>query len=1030
MIRYFAEHPTAANLLMLLLLLLGISAVFQIRRETMPDHSKPQVQITANYPGATSEEVEEAICQKIEEAVETVNNLKEMKSEAKEGVGIVTVEMEESGNFQQFQNDIKTEVEAIDNFPELVEKPIIKPLNRKDHVVSIAVTGPMSPLNLKAYCENIKDKLKRLPNINQVTLEGFSQHQFKVEISPKSILSYGLNINDIANTVKQQNTNLPAGTLKTPERDYMIRFNDRKKTIDNLENMTIIGGQTGAEIKLGDIAKVSDSFEFDEDKVIFNGQRAGLLKISKTKSQDALTIFDEVQTFLQHEEKIKPPGVNFYITNNVSSIVKDRLMLLTSNGIQGLILVFLVLWLFLSFRFSFWVSMGLPVSFLGALFFMKLMNISINMISMVALLIAIGLLMDDAIVISENIATHMAKGKKALNAAVDGVKEVATGVISSFLTTVFVFGALTTITGTMGKILKVIPIVLIIVLIVSLIEAFFILPSHLAHSFKNKNLNKQNSKVRKKLNSSIEWIKLNIVTRFMNIILPYRYLFIGCLIAVFILSIGMISGGILKFRVFPDIDGDTIVARVLLPQGTPLSKTENIVKNITDALDKVNEHFTPEQPYKNKLIKNISVQYNTNTDAGESGAHVVTVSADLLSGDNRVTSVNDILAYWRKETGSIPEVMTLTYKDSQPGPAGIPIDIRIKGKDLDELKAVSLQIQQHLKTYKGIHDVTDNMRLGKPELILTLKPGALKEGLTSKAIADQLRAAYHGQIADEIQSGPESYEITLKLADMGMDNIKRFDNFYIHLDNGKQVPLSAVTSIKAGRGFAKIYRKDGIRNVAIMAEVDRSKANINEVINDLRKNYTPKLLESHPDVWIDYEGESKEGAKTGKSMAQAFLFGIFGIFILLSFQFKSYFEPLIIMAAIPLAIIGVIWGHILLGITFCMPSAIGFISLAGIVVNDSILIMEFIKIKRKEGLDIKLAAIEASKARFRPVLLTSITTIAGLLPLMTERSMQAQILIPLAVSIVFGLAASTFLVLFVVPTLYMIYDDFFKKSQK
>jgi hydrophobic/amphiphilic exporter-1 (mainly G- bacteria), HAE1 family len=1027
MIRYFAEHPTAANLLMLLLLLLGISAVFQIRRETMPEHSKYQVQITANYPGATSDEVEEAVCQKIEDAVETVNNIKEMTSEAKEGLGTVTVEMEDSGNFQQFQNDIKTEVEAIDNFPDLVEKPIIKPLNRTDQVVSIAITGPMSPVNLKAYCEDIKEKIKRLPNVNQVVLEGFSQHQFKVEISPKTLLSYGLKINDIATTVKQQNTNLPAGTLKTTERDYMIRFNDRKKTVNNLENMIIIGGQTGAEIKLGDIAKISDDFELDEDKVLFNGERAGLLKISKAKSKDALTIFDEVKTFLQHEENIKPPGVNFYITNNVSSIVKDRLMLLTSNGIQGIVLVFLALWLFLSFRFSFWVSMGLPVSFLGALFFMKLMNISINMISMVALLIAIGLLMDDAIVISENIASHMARGKKALNATVDGIKEVATGVISSFLTTVFVFGSLATITGTMGKILRVIPIVLIIVLIVSLIEAFFILPNHLAHSFKNKSFNSSKNKIRKKLNNRIEWIKLNLVAKFMNIILPYRYLFIGCLIAVFILSIGMISGGILKFRVFPDLDGDTIVARVLLPQGTPLSKTENIVKNITNALNKVNEHFTPEQPDKNELIQNISVQYNTNTDAGESGAHVVTISADLLPGDNRVSSVNDILAYWRKETGNIPEVMSLTFKDFQPGPAGVPIDIRIKGKDLNELKAVSLQLQQHLKTYKGIHDITDNMRLGKPELILSLKPGAMKEGLTSKAIADQLRAAYHGQVADEIQVGPESYEIVLKLTDMGMDNIKRFDNFYIRLDNGKQVPLSAVTTIKVGRGFAKIYRKDGIRNVAVKAEIDRSKANINEIINDLRNNYAPKLIEAHPDIWIDYEGESKKGAKTGRSMVQAFLFGIFGIFILLSFQFKSYIEPLIVMAAIPLAIIGVIWGHIILGITFCMPSAIGFISLAGIVVNDSILLMEFIKIKSKEGLNIKAAAIEASKARFRPVLLTSITTIAGLLPLMTERSMQAQILIPLAVSIVFGLAASTFLVLFVVPTLYIIYDDFFKK---
>ena len=747
-------------------------------------------------------------------------------------------------------------------------------------------------------------------------------------------------------------------------------------------------------------------------------------KFQKPKVKMPLLFSMRLKSFWKTKKKLNQTELTFTLHRMYLQLLEIDLHYLLRMVFRGLYLVFLTLWLFLSFRFSFWVSMGLPVSFLGALFFMKIMNISINMISMVALLIAIGLLMDDAIVISENIATHLSKGKKPIDAAVDGVKEVATGVISSFLTTVFVFGSLATISGTMGKILRVIPIVLIIVLIVSLIEAFFILPNHLAHSLKNNNFSNRN-RVRIKLNNIIEWVKNNLVAKFSSRVIKHRYLFTGILIAIFIISIGMIAGGILKFRVFPDLDSDIIAARVLLPQGTPLSKTEKIVNQLTNALKQTNKHFTPEQPNSNNLVENISVQYNTNTDAGESGAHVVTVSADLLSGDNRTTSVNNILSYWREETGSIPEVISLTFKDFQPGPAGTPIDLRIMGNDLDELKKASIKLQQHLHTYEGIHDITDNMRLGKPEIILTLKPGAMKEGLTSKNIADQLRAAYHGKIADEILLGPESYEINVKLTDLSTDNIKKFDNFYIRLNNGKQVPLNSVTSLKTGRGFAKIYRKDGVRNIAIKAEVDRTKANISEIINDLNSNFIPELQKSYPNLWINHEGETKEGAETGDSMIRAFLFGILGIFILLSFQFKSYIEPLIVMAAIPLAIIGVIWGHIILGITFCMPSAIGFISLAGIVVNDSILLVEFIKIKIKEGFDLKAAAIEASKARFRPVMLTSITTIAGLLPLMAERSMQAQILIPLAVSIVFGLAASTFLVLFVVPTLYMIYKDYF-----
>jgi multidrug efflux pump subunit AcrB len=1023
MIRFFAAHKTAANLLMLLLLLLGIVVIFQIRRETLPDFSKDQVQITVAYPGATAEEVEEAICERVEDAIDKVNNVKEVISVAKEGVGSITVEMEPEADFQQFQDDIRMEVEAIDNFPEFVENPIIKPLNRTDNVVSVAVSGPMSLSDLKAYCNLLKEKLQRLPDVKQIEIKGFSQHQFKIMIPPKKLMAYGLSIEDITKTIGGQNTNLPAGTLKTDERDYTIRFNDRRRTIRELEDMAVIAGSSGGEIKLGKIARITDDFERDEDKLLFNGKRAGVLEITKPKSKDTLTIYDEVQGFLEKEEKIKPPGVQFYITNNVSAIVRDRLNLLVSNGIQGITLVFLTLWLFFNLRFSFWVAMGLPISFLGAMFFINLMGISINMISMVALLIATGLLMDDAIVISENIASHIVRGKKAVDAAVDGTKEVGIGVLSSFLTTVCVFGALVGIEGNVGKILKVIPVVLTMVLLVSLIEAFLILPNHLAHSLARHGLNNSQGWIRRRIDHSIQWVRLNIVGRFARLTIPHRYLFVGCIIGLFIISIGMVAGGVLKFRLFPDLDGDIIVARVLMPQGTPLEKTEEIAQRLVESLQKVNTRFKPDQPGQRDLIENSAIQFNVNTDAGETGAHVVTVSADLLPGNQRRTSVNDILAYWRKTTGKVANVINLSFKDFQPGPGGNPIDIRLKGSDLRLLKRASIELQQKLKSYAGVYDIADDMRPGKMELVLKLKPGAMKEGLTSSIIASQLRAAYHGSVADEVQIGKESYEISVKLSDIRQDNIKRFDNFHIKLQDGRQVPLTAVTTIKSGRGFAAISRKDGIRSVSVKAELDRKKANAGEIIADLKQNYLPGLCKRYPGIWTDFEGESKESRETGTSMARSFVLGIIGIFILLSFQFKSYAEPLIVMMTIPMAIIGVIWGHIIMGASLCMPSMMGFVSLSGIVVNDSILLMEFIKIKIKEGHVASEAAVEASMARFRPVMLTSLTTIAGLLPLLSERSMQAQMLIPLAISIVFGLAASTVMVLFVIPSLYMIYRD-------
>ncbi|MDD5729252.1 MAG: efflux RND transporter permease subunit, partial [Victivallales bacterium] len=594
MIAFFAAHKTAANLLMLIFLLLGLVVVFKIRRETLPDFSKDQVQISTTYPGATAEEVEEAVCQRIEDAVDKVSNVKEIVSQAREGSGTVTVEMEPGADFQQFQNDIKTEVEAIDNFPDLVEKPIISPLNRSDQVLSIAVTGPMTLTDLKAYCEYLKAKLKRMPDVSQVEIQGFSQHQFIIKIPQKTLMAYGLDIQDIANTIGGQNTNLPAGTLKTGEQDFSIRFNDRRRSVRELKDMTVITGSSGAEIKLGDIAEITDDFEDAEDKFIFNGERAGILVITKPKSKDTLTIYDQIQEFLAREQELKPPGVNFYITNNISSIVRDRLELLVKNGIQGIILVFLVLWLFFNLRFSFWVAMGLPVSFLGALYFIYTAGISVNMISMVALLIAIGLLMDDAIVISENIATHLAKSEDPLQAAIAGTKEVRNGVLSSFATTVCVFGALFGVEGNVGKILRVIPMVLTLVLIVSLVEAFLILPNHLSHSLTHGKM-RSPSRVRRKIDEAIEWARLNIIGRLAAKSIPNRYFFVGSVIAVFIISLGMIAGGFLKFRLFPSLDGDTIVARVLMPQGTPLEKTEIIAAKLVDALKAVNQHYKPRQ---------------------------------------------------------------------------------------------------------------------------------------------------------------------------------------------------------------------------------------------------------------------------------------------------------------------------------------------------------------------------------------------------------------------------------------------------
>ena len=1024
MIRYFTAHPTAANLLLLFLVVLGLSALPTLKRETFPDFTPKEIEVRVPYPGASAEDAEEAVCRRLEDAIDTVNDVAEVRCQALESIAIAVAKMTDTADFSRFLDDIKSEVEAIDDFPEQVELPIIKQLGRTDQVVSIAVTGPMTVTDLKAYAEQLKDRIKQLPKVSQVTILGFSQHQLQVRVSAEALKRHGLGITDLANAIARQNVDLPAGSIKTRDRDFLLRFTDQRRSVHQLEDLIVVGSsQGGAELRLGDIANISDRFELDEEKVLFNGERAALLQITKTKSEDTLDAVNAVKAFLDIERQIAPPGVKFTLTQDISSIVSDRLQMLLKNGVQGLILVFLVMWLFFQLRFAFWVAMGLPVAFLGGLFLMSVFGQSINMISMVALLIGVGLLMDDAIVIAENIAAQLKQGKTALNAAIEGTQQVMPGVLSSFLTTTAVFTPLAFLSGDIGQVLKVLPIVLISVLSVSLAEAFLILPHHLEHSLRHQHKTTP-SAFRLRFDAGIEWLRHEVAGKFVDAVIHWRYLFVGCVVALFFIAVGIMAGGHLKFQAFPDIEGDTIQARVLLPQGTPLSRTEAIVGQLISALHKVDEEFTPLQPDGLHLIEDVSVQYSQNLDAYETGPHVATISADLLTAEQRQGRIDAILQRWRKEVGVVPDVIALNFKEPTIGPAGLDIEIRLQGRDLQQLKSAALELQQWLGQYKGVHDVSDDLRPGKPELRVRLREGSFALGLDAATIANQLRAGFYGTTADEVQIGPESYEIDVALTDMDKNSLDDLQDFRIVTASGDQIPLGTVAEITLDRGYARIHRIDNRRTVTVTADVDAQYANARQVVNDTRNRYLPKLLERYPDVNVRLEGQASESAKTGSSMARGFIIGLVGVFILLSFQFRSYIEPLAVMAIIPLAFIGVVLGHLIMGLELSMPSMMGAVSLAGIVVNDSILLVEFLKLRAREGHAIPEAAKLASRERFRAILLTSLTTIAGLTPLLAEKSLQAQVLIPLATSIVFGLTTATLLVLFVVPALFSIFSDF------
>ena len=1020
MIGFFAKHPTAANLLMLILLTIGIMSLGSLRRETFPNFAAEELEIRVVYPGASAEEVEEAICQRIEDALDGVKFVLETRADAREGVGIVTVEMEESGDFPTFKDDVDSAIAEIDDFPGEAEDAVIRQLNTTELVLALLISADMTPSDLKTYCEDVKDRLQQLDEVSLVDVLGFSDHQLRIELDSNALRRHNLSASDVAGIISRQSVDLPAGSIQSRDQDILVRFTEQRQTPAELEDLTVLASPGGAELKLRDIARVTDLFELDEEKVVMGDLRAGLLHIQKTTNQDTIRVADAVKQFVA-DEKIRQPNVNIRVTRDMSTLVVDRLQMLIKNGVQGSLLVFLALWVFFNARLSFWVVMSLPVSFLGAFYFLPPMDLTINMMTMVGMLLALGLLMDDGIVIAENIASHRARGKSGMQAAIDGVSEVAGGVLSSFITTVCVLGPLAFISGDIGAVMRVIPIILVLVMAVSLVEAFCILPAHLGHSLKH---DERPGAIRQRFETTIEFLREKVFGSLVDVLLRWRYAWVGSVFGIVLISIGMFVGGIVKFQAFPDLDGNVIVARILLPQGTPLSRTEQVVSEITGGIARVNKDFKSRQPDDQDLVQATFVQFNQNSDAFETGPHVATVYVDLLNAETRDGSIDEILEAWRNEVGPLSDVISLVYTEPTLGPSGRPIEIRLQGKQFEALESASNELLAELSRYEGVKNLSSDLRKGKKEIRLRLRQGTFGLNLDASTMANQLRAALQGQTADEIQVDSESFEIDVRLSAGDRDSLSDLSAFHFVLPDGKQVALESVAEIETEQGWSRISRINGQRTVTIRGEVDTRVANTQMIINEVTKGYLERYEHDHPGVSYSIEGESKQSAVSISSMIQASAIGIIGIFVLLSFQFRSYFEPIIVMTAVPFALIGVIWGHLIMQHDISMPSMLGFASLAGVVVNDSILLVLFVKISRENGLDILESCAQASRQRFRAIMITSLTTIAGLLPLMAEQSLQAQVLIPLAISIIFGLLASTILVLLVVPCLYVILADF------
>ncbi|MFT6914492.1 MAG: HAE1 family hydrophobic/amphiphilic exporter-1 [Motiliproteus sp.] len=1020
MIRFFAAHPTAANLLMGLFLLAGILALPDIKRETFPEIDTYEVKINVVYPGAAPADVEQAICKPLEDAMDGISFIEEKRCEARNSVGVMTLKMLEAGDFSTFRSDVDSAVDAIDNFPANSEVPIVEETGRTQAVVTVALTAELPRRDLKTLAEQIRQRMLQNRGIPLVDIQGFGNREFQIQVPQHNLRQYGLSLQDIADTVRGQNVDMPAGELSTPGREYQLRFSDEKRSTAELAQLIVVRGSLGGELRLGDIASIRSGFDSDENQVTYNGQPAAFLKVSKNSIDDSLDVLDQVKAFIDTERQRLPPEVSLALTQDFTSIIDDRINMLAKNAWQGLLLVFAVMWLFFGTRYAFWVVMGLPVSFLASAFVLGLFGLSINMLSLVALLLALGILMDDAIVISESIGQQLRQGKKPLQATIDGTQQVARGVFSSFLTTLCIFSGLLSLTGDIGQILVVIPIVLISVITVSLIEAFFILPHHLYHSLSHST-RKTESTFRLRVDTQFDRLRLAI-DRMVSRLIQIRYAFIGAVIALLIVSISLLGSGVVKFSPFPAVEGDILQARILMPTGTPLARTEVLVQQLRAQLLQLTEPLAEQQG--RPVVKAIAVNYGINEDAFESGPHLATISVDLLTAEQRHFSLKRLRQQWLERADSLEGAWSIAIKEPGLGPAGRAIEIRLQGPDLDRLALASQDLQHWLAGYPGVNNLLDDLRPGKPEFTLHLKDGAYSLGMTAQQVSSQLRAAFEGVRIIESRVGLESYDLVVELDDASRDELADFDTFpIINPRNGAVIPLNQVAEIVPSRSFSRIHRIDNQRTVTVLGDIDAARNNTGAVLSDMQRNYLPDFKQLYPGIVLSLKGEVAEGGETQGSMLTAMLMGLAGIFILLSFQFRSYIEPVIVMLNIPLALIGVIWGHWLLGLDMTMPSMLGFVSLAGIVVNDSILLVEFVKRHVAAGLSVQAAAARASHDRFRAVLLTSLTTIAGLTPLLFESSLQAQVLIPLVVSIVFGIASSTLLVLFVVPCCYCILDD-------
>ena len=1054
--RFGVRKPVVANLVMFAIIGAGIIFGVGLRREFFPYVESRMITVMAPYPGAAPEEVEDALAAKIEDQVADLTGVKEINTSVGEGRASFQIEFEEGYPIQIALNDVKREVDALQDLPDAVDNIVVDILEPNMPAIIVAIYGDSDERAMKQFITQTRDDLLTLPEITDIQPGGVRGDELRVEVSPERALEHGLSLPTISDRIRAAMVELPGGTVKTNTSTISVRSVGVDERADTVRDIVIKATGDGGVVRVGDVAKVNDGFVDTDLMTRYEGEPTMTLTVFRVGDQDVIKISNLVKAYVagrngeeqsygsfgaeqksawalgyERYEISDPPGT-LMTTTDLARFVEGRLDLLTRNAMFGGILVFITLVLLLNWRISFWVAMGLVVSLLGTLTLMAALDISLNFLTMFGLIIVIGILVDDAIVVAENITARHEKGEPALVAAVHGADQVSWPVVSTVLTTVFAFLPLALMNGQIGDFMNVMPVVVGCALGVSLIESLFILPMHMGHSLRAADKIKENgrkehrfaifravSKYEQRYDSwrdrMISGHLLPAYARLLRASVSYRYITLSIVIGLLTISLGMVASGRLQFILFESDDAETVSITVTMPIGTPLEKTAEIIERYERVCLEVPE-------VQSTFAMAGAVSDLEGAGGGASAAHVGQLIIELHGAENRDKTSVQLQDEIRAAVGPTPGVKNVRMEGMSGGPSGPALNFTVVGDSIDQLDIAVSRIKQKLSEFDAVYAIADDSDRGQRELRFTLRDGASELGFTRAELGRQIQAAVFGLEAFTFAGNREDIDIRVTVPERVRRSSAALEDMYVFTPDGTPVPLIEVATIEESQAYATIRRLDRKRAISVQADVYREMRNPDELARELRP-LMAELVADLNGVALVQRGRQKDFADSMKSLPVGMLVAMGLIYVVLAWLFSSFVQPIVVMLAIPFALIGMIWGHIIMGSAMTFLSLIGFIALAGIVVNDSLIFMKFFNERRAEGLSVFDAGVATGQARFRAIMLTTITTVLGIMPLMLETSFQAKFLIPMAITIAFGLMSATFIILIVLPSLLLIFDD-------